>query len=93
MDLVELLDLVIGGPDRRQTGCLCGHNVHADTIISRQVCNTVSDELHYFIINITICENSTDDRQSDILWTNALLWLSCQIYSDHARHIDVICTG
>ena len=31
VDIVELFDLVIGSPDRREAGCLCRHNIDSDT--------------------------------------------------------------
>ena len=93
MDLVEFFDLVICSPDRGQTGCLCGHNVHTDTEVSGKISYAVSHELHDFIIDITIGKYGTDNGQCNILRTNALLRLTGQIYSDHARHIDIICTG
>ena len=33
MDLIEFLDLFICFPDRRQTGCLCCHNIDSNSVV------------------------------------------------------------
>ena len=54
-------DFIIGSPNRGQTGGLCGHNVHADSVICTEVGHTRSHELHNFILYIAVGKYFTDN--------------------------------
>ncbi len=90
MNGIEFFYLIIGSPDRRKTCGLCCHNVHTDSEIYAQVCNTRSNELHHFIFNIASVKNFSDNRKRNVLWADTLLWCSCQINSYYARHINIV---
>ena len=72
VDLVELTDLVVGLPDRGQTGGLCSHDINTDTEISTQGSHAGTYEFHNFIFHITVFEYGTDDRQCHVLRTDTL---------------------
>ena len=76
MDVIELPDLFICSPDRRQTGCLCRHYINTDTEISTQIADTRSYKFHNFIIYITILEGRPDDCQCNVLRSDTLCRLT-----------------
>ena len=90
MDFIEILNLVVCSPDRRQAGGFCRHNIDADTEIRAQVGNSRAYKFHYFIFYITVCKDRADDRKRNVLRSYALCRSSCHIYAYNARHIDVI---
>ena len=90
VNVVKFFYFIIGSPDGRQTGCLCCHNVNADTVIYAQVVNSIADKFHYFIINITIFKYSTDNCQCDILRTDTLFRFSGKMDGYDTRHRDII---
>ena len=90
MNIVEFLNLLIRLPDRRQTGCLCSHNINSNTEVSTQLLNSRTYELHNFVIHISICKCCTNDCQCDILRSNALHRFSIQIDSYDLWHLNII---
>ena len=70
MLLQECLGVIIGSPDRGQTGGLGGHSIHKVTVVSSHRRNARSNELHYFILYIAIFINSAADSQRNIVRSN-----------------------
>ncbi len=90
MDLIELLHLVIGSPDGRQTGCLCCHNIDTDTVINTQIGHARSDKLHHFILYKSVGKYFPDNGKCDILRADTLLRGTCQVNADNSRHINIV---
>ena len=90
MSSIEFFNLLICSPDRRQAGSFCGHNIHTDTEVSTQIGYSRSHKFHYFILNETIFEHSSDNSQSHVLRSYTWNRCSCHVYSHHTRHIDII---
>ena len=90
MQCVKFFDLVICTPDRRQTGCLCCHNIDTDTEFCTQIGNTWSYEFHDFVVHIAVGKYFTDNRQCHVLRTYTLHRFARQINADYPRHIDII---
>ena len=93
MDLIEFFNLFICLPDRWKTCSLCCHNVHTDTEISAQSCNTRSYEFHNFILYIAVGEYFADDCKCNVLRSYSRTRFPFQIDCHNTRHIDVICLG
>ena len=91
VNLIEFPDLVIRYPDGRQTGRFGGHDIDADPVIHTQIRNTVSDKLHYLIIDIAVRKHGSDNRERNILRTDSVPGGSGQIDADHLRHPDIVC--
>ena len=90
MNLIEFPNLLIRLPNRRQTGCLCGHNVNSNTEIRTQLLHARTYELHDLIIHISISKCSSDDCKRHILRTYSLHGFAVQINPYHAGHLDII---
>ena len=93
MDFIEFFNLFICLPDRGKTCSLCCHNIHTDTEISAQSCNTRSYEFHNFILYIAVGEYFADDCKCNVLRSYSRTRFPFQIDCHNARHIDVICLG
>ena len=93
VNLIELLHRIVRSPDRGKAGRLGCHDVHTDTIVHTHVGNTRSDELHDLIFHITAVKHFADDRQCNILRSDALARCTRQINADYARHINIVCLG
>ena len=90
VNLIELADLLIRLPDRRQAGGLCGHNIDTDTEICTQLIHTGTDKFHNLIIHISITKCRTDNCQCYILRTDTLPRLAVQIDCNDLRHADIV---
>ena len=78
------LCLSIGTPDRAQAGGLGGHDIHTVAVIGRHRSHTRSDKLHDLVLHIAVFEDRADDGQGNVLRSDKGLWLSGEIYRDHA---------
>ena len=92
MDFIELFDLVICSPNRRQARSLRCHYINTNTIICRQFRNTRTYKFHHFILNITVIEYCTDNSKCYVLRADARHWLAIQINTDHTRHWNIVRT-
>ena len=90
MNLIEFLHLVIGSPDRGQTGGLCCHNINTDTVINTQIGYARSDKLHHFVFYKSVGKYFTDNGKRDILRSDTLLRGTCQVNADNSRHINIV---
>ena len=90
MNFIKFFNSIIGLPDRRKTGCLCSHNINADSEIRAETCHSRSHKFHDFILHITICKNFSDNSQRNVLRTNSRPRFTFQVNSNNTRHIDVI---
>ena len=93
VNLIELLHRVVRSPDRGKAGRLGCHDIHTDTIVHTHVGNARSDKLHDLIFHITAVEHLADDRQCNILRSDALARCTRQVNAYYARHIDIVCLG
>ena len=84
------LCILIGPPDRGQTGGLCGHDIDAVPVIRIHRGNAGADKFHDLILDITVLEDRADDGQCDILRTNTGSGLSLQINRDNAGISDIV---
>ena len=91
MDFVPFLNAVVCSPYRRKACCFRCHNIDAVSVINRKICYTVTDKFHYFIFNISIIKNSTDNGKCNVLRAYSLFRLSCEIYADYLRSVYIIC--
>ncbi len=90
VDLVELLCLLIGLPDRGKAGSLCGHNIDTDPEILAEGGNAGTYEFHYLILYKTVGKYSADNSQSHILRTYAPHRCTGQMDGHYLRALDVI---
>ncbi len=86
----KCLCILIGAPDRRQTGSLCSHYINAISIVSSHGTNTWAYKLHYLIFYIAILKHCTNNSNGNILWTYSWIWLSIQINGNNARVCNII---
>ena len=85
-----ILCILIGPPDRGQTGGLCRHDVDAVPIVRIHGSYAGADKFHDLILDITVLEDRADDGQCDILRTNTGSGLSLQINRDNAGISDIV---
>ncbi len=90
VDFVEFLRLLIRLPDGGKAGGLSRHDVDPDPVVHGKICDAGSHELHDFVLHVPVLEDGPDDGQSDILGTHTEDRRSLEVYSHHARHIDII---
>ena len=90
VDLIEILNPLVCGPDGGQAGGLSGHDIDADPVLGAEVLNARSHKLHNLVVDIAVCENCADDGQSHVLGADTLHGFACQVDADNARHVDVV---
>ena len=89
VNLVVVLNLVIGNPDRAQAGGLGGHDVDTVTEVDGQVLHARASELEHLVLYKAALEGSLNERDSNIVGTYTLLGCAFQPYQDNLGSVDV----
>ena len=72
VNLIVMFHLVVGNPDRAQTGCLRGHDVDAVAEVDGKVFHTGAGKLKHLVLHEAIVEHGFHQRDSHIVGADAL---------------------
>ena len=85
-----LFRIPVGLPDRRQAGGLCRHDIDPVAVVRRHCRDAGAHKFHDLVLDVTVFENCSDDRQGDILGAYTGSRLSVQIDRDNTGIGDII---
>ena len=71
--------ILVGAPDRGQAGGFRRHHIDAVAVVGGHRGNAGSDELHDFVLDVTVGKDSRNNGDGNILRSNAGIGLAVQI--------------
>ena len=89
VNLVVVLHLVVGNPDRAQAGGLGGHDVDTVTEVDGQVLHAGAGKLEDLVLNKAALERGLYQRDSNVVGTYALAGSTLEPNEDNLGSVDV----
>ena len=86
---VVLLNLLVGNPDRAETGGLGGHHVDSVTEVGRKESHARAGELKHLVLHETVLEHGLDEGDGHIMRADSLLRLAFEPNQHNLRSVDV----
>ncbi len=89
VDFVVMLHLVVGHPDRAQTGRFGRHDVDTVTEVDGQVLHARTSEFEHLVLHETALERCFHERDSHVVRADTLLRSAFEPYEHHLGSVDV----
>ena len=89
VDFVVMLHLVVGHPNRAQTGRLSGHDVDAVTEVDGQVLHAGAGKFQHLVLHETALKRCFHERNCHVVRADTLLRSAFEPYEHHFGSVDV----